>query len=35
MNFKPNVANVCKVNFRPYMIECGFDYYNTAVTARH
>jgi hypothetical protein len=35
MSFEPNIDNVSQINFRPYMIECAFDYYSMAVNSNH
>lgn len=35
MNFQPNISNVSKIEFRPYMIECAFDYYSMSVMSNH
>ena len=35
IEYKPDISQVEKIDFRPYMIECGFDYYMVAVKSRH
>jgi len=35
MSFEPNTANISKIDFKPYMLECAFDYYSMAVNSNH
>ncbi len=35
MKFIPDISQVEEITFRPYMIECGFDYYMVAEKSEH
>ncbi|WP_108944453.1 hypothetical protein [Shewanella halifaxensis] len=35
MEFIPDISQVEKIDFRPYMVECGFDYYMVAAKSSH
>ncbi len=35
MEFVPNISKVEIIDFRPHMIECGFDYYMLAEKSSH
>lgn len=35
MEFTPDTSQVEKIDFRPYMVECGFDYYMVAKKSPH
>lgn len=35
MNFQPNISKIEKIDSRPYMVECAFDYYSMAVKSNH
>lgn len=35
MKFSPDVSTLPKLDFRPYMVECAYDYYMVAKMSKH
>jgi hypothetical protein len=35
IRFSPDISDVGSIEFRPYMIECAYDYYMVSMTATH